>query len=179
MRAGGEPERAWCELVTGDFFCLLGVPAQLGRVLVPDDDGAPGTGAVAVLSDDYWRRRFAADPGVIGKTLAVNGRPFTIVGVAAKGFHGGTAAFALDLWVPMSMQAAVTPGDRLTNRGNGWLQVLLRLAPGETVRQAQAGFSVVMARLAKVSDGITPTTASRSIRSGATRGRPRLSWPPC
>ena len=63
----------------------------------------------------------------------------------------------LDLWVPMSMQAAVTPGDRLTSRGNGWLQVLLRLAPGGTVRQAQAGFSVVMARLAKeYPDGISP-----------------------
>jgi predicted permease len=146
---GSDPERAWGELVSADFFSVLGVPAQRGRVLIPADDRAPGASAVVVLSHRYWQRRFAADPGIIGGTLAINGRPFTVVGVAGPAFRGATPAMSVDLWVPMMMQGAVTPGDRLTQRGNAWLGVLGRLAPGATLADAQAGLSQVAAGLAR------------------------------
>ncbi|HSC30052.1 MAG TPA: ABC transporter permease, partial [Vicinamibacterales bacterium] len=148
VRTTGEPERAWAELVSADFFDVLGVPAAAGRVLVPDDDRAPGASAVAVLSYDYWQRRFARDPNVVGGLISINGRPFTIVGVAPDGFRGAVAAVRMDLWVPMMMQETVMPGDRLTARGSAWLDVVARLASGATVAEAQAGLAVAAAQLA-------------------------------
>jgi len=148
VRTTGDPERAWAELVSADFFDVVGVPAALGRALVPDDDRAPGASAVAVLSHDYWQHRFAGDPGVVGTPISINGRPFTIVGVAPEGFRGAMAAIQMDLWVPMMMQEVVTAGDRLTARGNAWLDVVARLSPGATIAEAQAGLSVTAAQLA-------------------------------
>ncbi len=148
VRTTGEPERAWAELVSADFFDVVGVLAALGRALVPDDDRAPGVSPVVVLSYDYWQRRFGGDPSVVGSPILVNGRPFTIVGVAPEGFRGAMAAVQIDVWVPMMMQEVVMAGDRLTARGNAWLDVVARLAPGATVAEAQAGLSVAAAQLA-------------------------------
>jgi predicted permease len=148
VHAGGEPQRAWGELVTANYFSVLGVPAALGRTLIDDDDRAPGASAVVVLSHGYWQRRFGSDPAVVGRSLQVNGRPFTVVGVAPEGFRGASSAMSVDLWVPMMMQGAVTPGDRLTQRGNAFLNVMARLSPGATIDRAQAGLSRVAADLA-------------------------------
>jgi len=149
VRVGrGEPERAWAELVTANYFTLLGVSAHLGRVLVDDDDRAPGVSPVVVLSYRYWRNRFGGDPDAVGSTLTVNGRPFTVVGVAPAGFRGSTSAMSMDLWVPMMMQAVVMAGDRLTQRGNAWMAVIGRLEPDATIDEAAAGLSRVAAELA-------------------------------
>jgi predicted permease len=148
VRAEAEPERAWAEIVTGDYFALLGVQPQHGRVLSSDDDRVPGGHPVAVISHRYWTRRFGARRAVIGSDIRINGAAFTVVGVAAERFRGGFPAVSTDLWVPMMMQRAVYPGDRLTARGDAWLSALARLAPGASIDQARAGLSAVAAQLA-------------------------------
>src|SRR6185295_10746794 len=85
---GGRTEMASGELVSGNFFTLLGVHAAAGRVFTPADDPAGGGHAVAVLGHDYFESRFSGDPRVIGRTLVVNGRPYEIIGVVDRRFHG-------------------------------------------------------------------------------------------
>ena len=151
---GGDPERAWGELVSANFFAVLGVPAALGRTLVPDDDRAPGASAVTVLSHAYWQRRFGGAHDVVGRTVTINGRVFTVVGVAPEPFRGVTAPMSVDLWVPMMMQEIVGAPDRLTRRGDAFLTLVGRLAPGATIDEAQAGLSSVAAGLAAAFPGI-------------------------
>jgi predicted permease len=154
VRAGEAPERAWGEIVTGEYFALLGVTPHLGRVLGVEDDRVPDGHPVVVLSHRYWTRRFASNPSIVGSPVAVNGTSFTVVGVAADDFRGGFPAMATDLWMPMMMQRAVYPGNQLVARGNAWLSVLARLAPGATMDQARAGLSSVAAQLATEYPGI-------------------------
>src|SRR4249919_2492126 len=85
---GGRTERAYGELVSGTYFQTLGVQTVIGRPITPDDDRTPGGHPVAVLSYDYWRNRFGADPGVIGQTIRVNNHAFTVIGVSQAGFDG-------------------------------------------------------------------------------------------
>lgn len=92
------------QLVSGDWFGLLGVGATVGRVLAPSDDEKLGGGAVAVLSHGAWTRFFARDPSVIGRTLRINGQPMTLVGVAAEGFAGLMVGQTVDVWAPLSIQ---------------------------------------------------------------------------
>ncbi len=149
VQASGEAERAWGELVTANLFSVLGVSPLHGRLLVPDDDRAPGASPVVVLSHAYWQRRFHGDPAVVGRTVAINGTPFTIVGVAPPGFRGATTGMKLDVWVPMMMQRAVYAGDRLTARGNAWLNVYARLAPASDLEMASRDLSRVAAQLSE------------------------------
>jgi hypothetical protein len=86
LLAGGQSERVNGELVSGNFFDVLGVRAQIGRTLTPDDDRTPGGHPVAVLSHHFWIRRFAGDPGVLNRNISLNGLPMTIVGVTPRGF---------------------------------------------------------------------------------------------
>ena len=142
-----EAERAWAELVSANFFEVLGVPVILGRSFAVSDD-APVSPAAVVLSHAYWRRRFAADPAVIGRTLRINAQPFTVVGVAADGFHGPLAGLAFDMWLPMGAQAAVMPGgNRLDVRGSRWAKLMGRLAPGVSLEQARAEFESTIGQL--------------------------------
>jgi hypothetical protein len=83
----------WTELVTGNFFQSLGVRAQLGRTLLPSDEAAPGQPPIVVLSDGLWRRDFSADPGIVGKSVEINHRPLTVVGVADPSFHGTIVSY--------------------------------------------------------------------------------------
>lgn len=132
------PGRVWSEIVTGDYFATLAVPVALGRGLVPDDDRA-GAPEVAVLSHGLWQRQFAADPAVVGRTLILSGRPFTVVGVAGPGFAGLTRGLAVDAWVPISSQPALTGDPRvLEARGNRGLSLLGRLRPGVPTVVAEA-----------------------------------------
>jgi len=150
LRVDDEAERAWGELVTANIFDVLGVVPEHGRLLAPDDDRAPGASPVAVLSHDYWQRRFGGDQSAVGRVVSVNGTPFTIVGVAPPEFRGATTGMRLDLWVPMMMQPAVYGGgDRLGSRGNAWLNVLARLAPGHELPEAQRDLARVAAGLAE------------------------------
>ncbi|MGH9386726.1 MAG: ADOP family duplicated permease [Vicinamibacterales bacterium] len=142
-----EAERAWTEIVTANFFDVLGVGAVVGRTLTPADD-VPGAPAVAVMSHDYWKRRFNADPQVVGRQVRINAQPFTIVGVADAGFQGGESGLSYDLWVPTGSQSLVMPGgDRLEARGSRWLSLLARLAPGTSIDQARAELDSTIERM--------------------------------
>ena len=131
IAARGETERAAGELVTGNYFGVLGVPPALGRILTPADDESKGAHPVAVLSHGYWQRRFGGDPSVIDKPVIVNGQSFTIVGVSAKTFEGIQAGRRADLFVPMMMKPQITPfWDGLDDPKDYWLQIVGRLKPG-------------------------------------------------
>jgi len=93
----------WTELVTGNFFQSLGVRAQLGRTLLPSDEAAPGQPPIVVLSDGLWRRDFSADPGIVGKSVEINHRPLTVVGVADPSFHGTIVSYDVEAFIPLMM----------------------------------------------------------------------------
>jgi len=140
---GGQdhPERVWGEFVTGNYFATLGVRAELGRVFSREEYGdAPGAYPVAVLGDKLWRRRFNADPHVIGQTVLVNNQPLTVIGVAASDFHGSIPALALELWIPVVMQPqlGIMAASALTDRDARPFMVVARLRPGVTLERARA-----------------------------------------
>src|SRR5262245_45753127 len=127
------------EVVTGNYFNLLGVNAALGRALSPEDDLTPGAHPVVVISHAFWQRRLGADRNAVGRKLYINGHPFTVVGIMPEGFKGTYQAFSADFWAPMMMQAQVRPrGLSLDDRGWSWLRGTARLKPGVTLAQAQA-----------------------------------------
>src|SRR6266545_6138358 len=105
MSDGDQAERVLGELVSGNFFSVLGVGPHLGRVFSEADDQTPGAHLVTVISYNYWRRRFGADPQIVGKKIRVNNYPFTIIGVAAQGFNDVEVGAAPDLRVPMMMKS--------------------------------------------------------------------------
>ena len=110
---GTHGERVFGEMVTGNYFSVLGVRASLGRTLQPSDDVTPGKHAVVVISDGLWRRSFASDPAIVGKTIQVNAYPFTIVGVTEPGFQGTIVSLKMDLFLPVMMQAQLRGVDLL------------------------------------------------------------------
>ena len=139
---GGNTELVPGELVSGTYFPVTGVGAALGRTFTPDDDRTPGGHPVAMLSYDYWRSRFAADPGIVGKTVTVNGHNFTVVGVAQKGFDGMDQSAPAKVFAPLVMRAALLPQYDVyleqENRRDHWVNVFGRLKPGVSIRQASA-----------------------------------------
>jgi len=144
----GEPVRVWGELVTPNFFDVLRVRMVRGRAFAPADAQAPGREPVAVLGYRAWQQIFQGDESVIGRTLAINGNPFTVVGIAEQGFQGSMVGVALDVFMPITMQRAVLSGDRLGLRGNSFLQVFGRLSPGVSIATPRASLAVIGARLA-------------------------------
>jgi predicted permease len=141
----GQPEPAVAgQLVSGNYYAVLGVNAALGRTIAPDDDLAPGESPVCVISHSFWRRRFADDPAVVGKTIHISGAPFTIIGVTPPEFFGLEVGSSLDISVPLMMQSQVMPGiESFANSGRYALTVMGRLRPGVTMPQAHAGLSVL------------------------------------
>ncbi len=130
-------EPVWSQAVSGNFFSILGAPAALGRTLTPNDDRPGAAQPVAVISYDFWRRRFGQDPAVIGKIVALEEVPLTIVGVAPQGFLGFVVGSRPDLWWPIQMYPQVAGWkDALASEGSQWLQIAGRVKPG--VARAQA-----------------------------------------
>jgi predicted permease len=129
------------EIVSGNYFSVLGVGPGRGRLLSQADDGVPGANAVAVLSHHYWMTHLGADSNVVGKTIAVNSHSFEVIGVAPENFQSAVWGQTPDLFVPMSMLDTVIPGKgkRLTDHTDRWMNVLGRLREGETTAQAEAG----------------------------------------
>ena len=138
----GQTERGSGELVSGNYFEVLGVRPAVGRVFTLDDDRVPGAQPVVVLSHAYWTRRFGGDPGVLNQTLLVNNTPLTIVGVAAAGFTGIQVGQAADIFVPLMMKAQMTPErNGLEEWDNYWLAILARRKPGLSMAQTEAGIN--------------------------------------
>ncbi len=140
-------EEVAIQLVSGNFFDVLGVRPYVGRTLSPVDD-RPGDAGSAVLSYEYWRRRFASDPHVLGKTLTVNGQAAVIVGVTPPAFFGEVVARAPSMWLPLALQPRIDRGPSLLADPNvGWLRVMARLQPGVSQSQAAAALDVLSTRL--------------------------------
>ena len=140
LRGKDGAERIYGEMVSTNYFNLLGTPPHIGRLFTTDDSEQPGAAPLAVLSHRFWMRRFNGDPAIVGQTLVLNGRPFMVIGVTPEGFHG-TTVLTSDLWVPVNMVgelASRLPPAILTSRESAWLVMGARLKPGVTVGQAQA-----------------------------------------
>jgi hypothetical protein len=132
-------EQVPLEMVSGNYFQTLGVQPAAGRLLLPGDETTDKADPVAVLSFDYWTSRLA-QAAVVGKTLLINGYPFSIVGVAAPGFHTMVWGRHPDLYVPITMQTVIEPEwSYLSDHRSYWLNIVGRLHPGETPQQAMAG----------------------------------------
>ncbi|MGB9145876.1 MAG: ADOP family duplicated permease, partial [Acidobacteriaceae bacterium] len=131
------------ELVSGNYFQVLGLRPAVGRLFTAADETAKNANPVAVLSYDYWRTHMAADPSVVGQDLLINGHPFTIVGVAPENFHTAIGGYRPDVFLPVTESEVAmpwtVPGHRLNNAQSLWLTIVGRMKPGETIAQAQAG----------------------------------------
>jgi macrolide transport system ATP-binding/permease protein len=146
------------EIVTGNYFRLLGVGASIGRTLLPEDD-QPSSPRVAMISYRYWTREFGGDAAVAGRTLKLRGNLYTIVGVTPRGFNGMTSVLSPDLWVPISAAMEIEPvgmhdvlpsptgTGRIDRRGDRWMFMKGRLKDGISVEQAGANLAVLMSRL--------------------------------
>ena len=148
LSSGAEAERITGAAVTAGYFATLGVKTALGRPLLPEDDAT----TVAVISYDLWRSRFNSASDVIGRTVQLSGRTFSIVGVAAEGFKGTGLRSSLSIWVPLTVyaQAASTASTSpLLRRGSRGYFIVGRLNPGVTVEQAQANVTAIGAHLAQ------------------------------
>jgi macrolide transport system ATP-binding/permease protein len=145
---GQEADRAFAILVSGNYFDVLGTRPMLGRAFVKAEDQTPGGAPVLVLSYAYWQRRFGGQASVVGRSVKVNDRPYTIVGVMPADFLGTTLGLAPDAWVPMMQQPELQPvGDRLEARGSGWAQALVRLRDGISLEAANAELETIRAAL--------------------------------
>jgi predicted permease len=135
-----QPELVWAELVSGNYFDVLGVQSALGRLFVASDDLVENANPLAVLSFNYWQRRFGADPGILNQTIQVNGHPFTVIGITQPGFHSVVMGDTPNIFAPMMMKPQVIPGaNDLKDRRSKWLNIIGRLKPGVTRQQAEAG----------------------------------------
>ena len=144
----GVSERMWGYLVSGNYFEVLGIEPALGRLLSPEDDALPGGHPVVVLSHRSWLSRFGAEQGVLGKDILVNGRSYTVVGVAAPGFGGTEIVGAPEVFIPMAMQAAIERGrDWLDDRSAENVYVQGRLGPGVGLDVARASLDSVALEL--------------------------------
>jgi predicted permease len=149
--SGDKAELIWGELVSGNYFSGLGVPPATGRVLSPDDDRAVGANPVAVLSHEFWQRRFGANPDIVGKNLRLNSHDFTVIGVARQGYSGTRfAGFIPDVWMPITMHAQIVANSEgwLETRGSQSFNVNGRLKPGVTIDQATAAMNGFAQQLA-------------------------------
>ncbi len=137
-----QPELVAAELVSGNYFDVLGVRPALGRLFLAADDVVPDANPVVVLSFSYWQRRFGSDPSIVNQTLLVNGRPFTVLGIAPPGFHSVVMGDTPDVFAPMTMVAAIKPGVwQSEDRKSAWLNIIGKLQPELTRAQAEAGIS--------------------------------------
>jgi predicted permease len=145
LRTSGEPQRVDAEMVSASYFEILGATASRGRTFLPEEDLVPDARPVAVVSDAIWRTRFGADPGVVGSTITLNDRPFTVVGVMRPEFRG--ISFDTDVWVPMMMVSLTSSVESLQDRGSRWLGAVGRVRPGITMEMAQRDMDAVASRL--------------------------------
>jgi predicted permease len=142
-----QPQRNWGLIVTENYFDLLGVNAARGRVFHADEAHGPNSDPYIVLSDGLWRRRFGADPKVIGTSVQINQHPFTVIGIAPRGFGGSIVGIAAEYFVPMLMQPQALPGESLEERNPTFIHMMGRLKPGVTLEQARAEMTTIARQL--------------------------------
>lgn len=148
-------ERHPAELVSANFFDVLGVRPAVGRLVETSQGDAPGTRPNVVISYDYWQSHWRGEPSAVGGVIEINGYPFSIIGVAPRDFHGSMPAERVDAWVPASMLGAIVPtgGWWLRDRGTRTFRVLARLRPGVTVAAARQEVEAFTIRMAAANGG--------------------------
>ncbi len=152
IEKGALPQMKFGELVSGDFFRVMDVPLELGRAFRPEEDQVPGRDAVLVLGHELWRTDFASDPNAIGRTIFLNGVPFTVIGVAPEPFTGSNGMIRSALFVPLAMGPRLQDDlqqSLLQRRDNRGMTVYGRLKPGVSLAQAAAEAKVVSEQLAQ------------------------------
>ncbi len=147
LASGQQSERVLTQLVSANFFEVLGARPALGRFFRAEEEKTNGTHAVAVISHRRWQGQFAGDAGILGRSVRVNGLDFTIIGVAEPGFHGTFIGFDMDLWLPIAMARVASLEGDLTLPDAHWLELLGRLAPGADVLGAQTELTGIKRRL--------------------------------
>ena len=144
-----QDERVWGEIVTENYFELLGVQAEHGRLFRASDNRGVSSDPYIILSDDFWKTHFGGDRNIIGRSLEINLHNFTVIGVAPAGFQGTIVGIAANYWVPMMMQPVVLPGEDLQWRGPTFVHLMGKLKPGVGVAQAQANVTAIAQHLAQ------------------------------
>lgn len=170
VSAGGTTERVTGMLVSGNYFDVLGIGMAAGSPIQAEDDRAPVSGGarglVAVLSHQYWQRRFNGSAATVGTSMQINGHPFTIVGVAPPGFHGTRVGSLPDVFMPMMFAAQVFDVPNwLSNPRNHWLRIIARVKPATSLAQAQAEMTVVFRQFSH--DVILPLANNDTARRRA------------
>ena len=145
---GQRAERAFAVLVSGNYFDVVRTRPLLGRTFVKAEDETPGGAPVLVISYAFWQRQFGGDRTVVGRSVKVNDRPYTIIGVMPQEFLGTALGLGVDAWVPMMQQPELQPvGNRLEARGSGWGQIMVRLRDGVSLQAANAELETIRAQL--------------------------------
>ena len=158
LTVDGQTDRVMATVVSGNYFSTLRLEPAAGRLILPSDGELGGTEPIAVLSHSYWTRRFGASPSIVGSDVRIDGRSFTVVGVAAEDFHGTFALLSSELFVPLELFQSQA---RLANRDVLAVRVIARLKPGVSLDQARASVDTVAKRL----EGDHPATnAGRRVR---------------
>lgn len=156
--------KARAQLVSGEFFKVLGVRPTRGRVFTQEEDKVRGGRPVTVISYGFWQRAFAANLAAIGSNIRVGGAALQIIGIAPPAFHGILVGSDTDLWVPITMQQQLLPGrDYLTPHDTLWLQVMGRLAPGMPVQKAQSGVNIEFQQIIREWAAQLPTEEERRL----------------
>jgi predicted permease len=159
-------EKRWMYEVSGNYFDMLKVQPQLGRVLHESDEHGPNSAPYIVLSDAFWRSRFHADPHVVGTTVNLNKHPFTIIGVAAQGFYGTELFIRPDFWIPMVNEEQVNGFNYLDKRFSHGLSVVGAIRPGVTPKLAVDDLNSVAHQLAKEYPAYDDALSARLIKPG-------------
>jgi len=151
LSVSGSTERMTLELVTDNYFRMLGVPAAVGRLIQPDEGRAPGDAPVVVLSYEYWQSRFGGDPSIVGRSVRLGSQPFSIIGVSSRSFRGTEAILRVSAYVPAWMAGAFTSFGPIefNDRSVRSFSVLGRLKPGVSLEQARAALDVRASLLAR------------------------------
>src|SRR5262245_820432 len=174
-----EPEEIDGNFVSDNFFSTLGGGAILGRFFTPEENRVPGRDAVMVLSHHFWMRRFAGDPQIVGRTLLLNGKPFTVIGVTRPDFVGLELEM-VDIWLPLMMRAematvyfediAAKDRDWFGRQDFQWLDLCARLKPGKTAEDARAEMALLISQRARINAEIDPKDRVSVVPLSVIRG---------
>jgi predicted permease len=148
---GRTPDRTWIEAVSGNYFSMLGIEPLSGRLFLPGEGERPGADPIAVLSHYYWQTRLGGDPGIVGRSIVINGRAFTVIGITPPSFNNAQWAMAPSAFIPATMIPTLLPGQDtiLTNREWDAFKVIAHLRPGVTAAQAEAAVTAAGLRLSE------------------------------
>ena len=168
LSADGFTERLSGAIVSANYTEVLGIEPGIGRGFLPEEGQASGRHAVAMISDRLWRNRFHGSRDIVGKTVRVNGHPFTLVGVLPAQFEGIMGS--TDVWVPMMMQPQVSPPNQIDNANYSWLRMIGRLKPGISLESAESSLAAVVSELALEDSGWKNRVLRLAAGHRGTRG---------